>query len=166
MISKWPISVSYNDCLLPFKISHGMEYLSSKGILHGDLALRNILLTNADIVKISDFGLARELSRPSSSSSTTYTDMGDSTGSSWASSSSMIAGKPQPMGWLAPECFQSMENCSSQSDVWAFGITLWEMFTIGEYFFWAISAIWSDLDLRYTYLFCFILQTWYEWPLH
>lgn len=44
-----------------FQVSRGMEFLSSKHILHGDLAARNILLCENNIVKICDFGLARHL---------------------------------------------------------------------------------------------------------
>lgn len=43
------------------QISKGMEYLASRNILHGDLAARNVLLSENNVVKISDFGLARNM---------------------------------------------------------------------------------------------------------
>eukprot|EP00096_Caligus_rogercresseyi_P011249 TRINITY_DN436_c0_g1_i1.p1 TRINITY_DN436_c0_g1~~TRINITY_DN436_c0_g1_i1.p1 ORF type:complete len:224 (+),score=57.83 TRINITY_DN436_c0_g1_i1:55-672(+) len=89
-------------------ITDGMEYLASKNIIHRDLAARNILVEDEDTVKIADFGLARI--------SSDYYVM---------SSSSNI-----PIKWLAPECLTN-KVYSIASDVWAFGVTLWEMFSYG-----------------------------------
>lgn len=38
----------------------------------------------------------------------------------------------RPIKWLAPECYESMKNCTSMSDVWAFGVVIWEIFSTGK----------------------------------
>ena len=55
-------SVTTEDLLIwSFQIARGMDYLASRKVLHGDLAARNILLCDENVVKICDFGLARSL---------------------------------------------------------------------------------------------------------
>lgn len=55
-------SVTTKDLLIwSFQIARGMDYLASRKVLHGDLAARNILLCEDNVVKICDFGLARSL---------------------------------------------------------------------------------------------------------
>lgn len=55
-------SVTTTDLLCwAFQVSRGMEYLASRKVLHGDLAARNILLCDDNVVKICDFGLARSM---------------------------------------------------------------------------------------------------------
>eukprot|EP00092_Neocalanus_flemingeri_P018983 GFUD01020568.1.p1 GENE.GFUD01020568.1~~GFUD01020568.1.p1 ORF type:complete len:1219 (+),score=261.45 GFUD01020568.1:10-3666(+) len=92
-------------------ISKGMEYLTSKNLLHGDLALRNVLLTKSKTAKICDFGLSRSLYTKAE-----YVKKSDS---------------PLPYKWMALE---SIENgvFSQQSDVWAFGVTLWEVWELAK----------------------------------
>lgn len=95
-----------------YQISKGLKYLSDVGIVHRDIALRNMLLTNNDVVKIGDFGLAVFVT----SSMPQY----------WSTSN-----KPQPYKWMAVESLTSnVYSCSS--DVWSFGVCLWEMFTLGR----------------------------------
>lgn len=92
------------------QIINGMVHLESKKIVHRDLAARNILLATEYQVKISDFGLSRFTNEEA------YTQKSD--------------GKI-PVKWYSPE---SIELCkfTSKSDVWSFGITLWEMFSYGD----------------------------------
>lgn len=91
-----------------YQISQGMEYLSSLGVLHRDLACRNILVDEGKLLKISDFGLSRDTPEYVSS----------------------LQDK-MPLRWMAPETVA--ENiCTDKSDVWAFGVCLWEMYTLGD----------------------------------
>ncbi|XP_020798925.1 vascular endothelial growth factor receptor 1 isoform X5 [Drosophila serrata] len=94
-----------------FQVARGMDYLSSKKVLHGDLAARNILLCEDNVVKICDFGLARSMYR----------------GDNYKKSES---GK-LPIKWLALESL-SDHVFSTYSDVWSFGIVLWEMFSLAK----------------------------------
>ena len=96
-------------------IATGMKYLHENGIIHRDLAARNILLTNKDgkwIPKVSDFGMGRKLTEDS--------DIYDSK-----------SDDPYPVKWSPPEVIQK-SSFSKKSDVWSFGITLWEIFTYGK----------------------------------
>jgi len=91
-------------------IVDGMEYLAQNKIIHRDLAARNILVYDEETVKISDFGLARDVNND-------YYVMQSTTNI--------------PVKWLALECLLHSKY-SHASDVWAFGVTLWEMFTFGQ----------------------------------
>ena len=77
-----------------------MEYLASKKVMHGDLACRNILLAQDNVVKICDFGLAKDIYKTNN-----YHKKSDG---------------PLPVKWLAVECLRD-RIFSTQSDVWAFG---------------------------------------------
>ncbi|XP_043070362.1 vascular endothelial growth factor receptor 1 isoform X9 [Drosophila grimshawi] len=94
-----------------FQVARGMGYLSSKKVLHGDLAARNILLCEGNVVKICDFGLARSMYR----------------GDNYKKSES---GK-LPIKWLALESL-SDHVFSTYSDVWSFGIVMWEFFSLSK----------------------------------
>lgn len=89
-----------------------MAYLESKRFIHRDLACRNILLASPSKVKIGDFGLMRAL--PQQEDCYIMTER-----------------KKVPFPWCAPESLRSRQF-SHASDMWMFGVTVWEMFTFGE----------------------------------
>uniref|UniRef100_H2ZQR7 receptor protein-tyrosine kinase n=1 Tax=Ciona savignyi TaxID=51511 RepID=H2ZQR7_CIOSA len=100
-------------------IAAGMKYLSDMGYVHRDLAARNILVNAQLICKVSDFGLSRVLEE---SSDSTYTTRG---------------GKI-PIRWTAPEAI-TYRKFTSASDVWSYGIVMWEVMSYGERPYWGMS---------------------------
>ena len=102
-------------CLADFcqQICQGMMYLESKRLIHRDLAARNILVFSKNLVKISDFGLSRALGVGKDYYQTNFN-----------------VNLKLPIAWCAPECINFLKFTSA-SDVWAFGVTMWEMFSYG-----------------------------------
>ncbi|XP_039999315.1 ephrin type-B receptor 3 isoform X2 [Xiphias gladius] len=102
-------------------IAAGMKYLSDMNYVHRDLAARNILVNSNLVCKVSDFGLSRFLD--DTSSDPTYT--------------SSLGGKI-PIRWTAPEAI-AFRKFTSASDVWSYGIVMWEVVSYGERPYWDMS---------------------------
>lgn len=94
------------------QIAAGMAYLESRNYIHRDLAARNVLLgdSSGNVVKVGDFGLARVIQEDAYEART---------------------GAKFPIKWTAPEAALS-NRFSIKSDVWSFGIVLFEIITKGE----------------------------------
>ncbi|RWS24386.1 hypothetical protein B4U80_03330 [Leptotrombidium deliense] len=101
---------TYELICYSYQISQGMEYLTSKNILHRDLAARNVLLTTGNIVKLCDFGLAKDVYH--------YGDY------------CTTSNKQLPLKWMSVEAIRD-KIFTVKNDVWSFGIVLWEIFTLG-----------------------------------
>ncbi|XP_068600574.1 ephrin type-B receptor 4a [Brachionichthys hirsutus] len=102
-------------------IASGMKYLAEMSYVHRDLAARNILINSNLVCKVSDFGLSRFLQE--NSSDPTYT--------------SSLGGKI-PIRWTAPEAI-AFRKFTSASDVWSYGIVMWEVMSFGDRPYWDMS---------------------------
>ncbi|GCC30461.1 hypothetical protein chiPu_0008912 [Chiloscyllium punctatum] len=100
-------------------IASGMKYLSDMGYVHRDLAARNILVNSNLVCKVSDFGLSRVLEDDPEAAYTTR-------------------GGKIPIRWTAPEAI-AYRKFTSASDVWSYGIVLWEVMSYGERPYWEMS---------------------------
>ncbi|XP_030634411.1 ephrin type-A receptor 4 [Chanos chanos] len=100
-------------------IASGMKYLSDMSYVHRDLAARNILVNSNLVCKVSDFGMSRVLEDEPEG---TYTTRG---------------GKI-PIRWTAPEAI-AYRKFTSASDVWSYGIVMWEVMSYGERPYWDMS---------------------------
>ena len=100
-----PVSTLTN---MSTQIANGMKYLSSKNFIHRDLATRNCLIGKNLQVKIADFGMSHNL---------------------YQSHYYVLKGHAiLPVRWMAKDCFYG--KFSTKTDVWAFGVTMWEIFTL------------------------------------
>eukprot|EP00117_Sycon_ciliatum_P039013 scpid19038/ scgid0003/ Epidermal growth factor receptor; Drosophila relative of ERBB; Gurken receptor; Protein torpedo len=102
----------HNLLLYCQQISDGMHYLEEQSVVHCDLAARNVLVEHPNLVKLTDFGLARLL------------DVGQKEIAAEAT-------QKLPIKWLAPETILQ-KKFTHASDVWSFGITAWEVLTFGN----------------------------------
>ena len=92
------------------QIANAMKYLASRNFIHRDLATRNCLVGQNHQIKIADFGMSRSL---------------------YASHYYVLQGRTAlPVRWMAKECFYG--KFSTKTDVWAFGVTMWEIFTLSK----------------------------------
>ncbi|XP_023810887.1 ephrin type-A receptor 8 isoform X5 [Oryzias latipes] len=106
-------------------IAAGMTYLSDLGYIHRDLAARNILVNSNLVCKVSDFGLSRVLEDDPDAAYTT-------------SVSFHIEGGKIPIRWTAPEAI-AYRKFSSSSDVWSYGVVMWEVMSYGERPYWNLT---------------------------
>ena len=110
-----PIQLLVDMCI---NIAGGLEYLAQHHYVHRDLATRNCLIDSNFTVKIADFGLSQDVY------STDYCKLGDS---------ALL-----PVRWMPPEAIM-YAKFTLQSDIWSFGVVLWEVFSYGAQPYFSLS---------------------------
>ncbi|XP_027887244.1 platelet-derived growth factor receptor beta-like [Xiphophorus couchianus] len=110
LLSDSPVLTLEDLLSFSFQVAQAMDFLSSRKCVHRDLAARNVLVCEGKLLKICDFGLARDLQKDED-----YIIRRNSF---------------LPLRWMSPESiFQNIY--SSESDVWSYGVLLWEIFSLG-----------------------------------
>uniref|UniRef100_A0A3B3TLK2 receptor protein-tyrosine kinase n=1 Tax=Poecilia latipinna TaxID=48699 RepID=A0A3B3TLK2_9TELE len=110
LLSDSPVLTMEDLFSFSFQIAQAMDFLSSRKCVHRDLAARNVLVCEGKLLKICDFGLARDLQKDED-----YIIRRNSF---------------LPLRWMSPESiFQNIYG--SESDVWSYGVLLWEIFSLG-----------------------------------
>ncbi|KAI6170392.1 Protein kinase domain-containing protein [Aphelenchoides bicaudatus] len=106
-----------------WQISSGLEYLSSLDLIHRDIAARNILLDKNNVCKVSDFGKGRKAHNQPS----------------------LLSGGKLQIKWMALESLK--ENIfSNKTDVWSYGVLLWELYTLGNLPYSDVESVLSFLE--------------------
>nr|XP_019966131.1 PREDICTED: ephrin type-A receptor 4-A-like isoform X1 [Paralichthys olivaceus] len=109
-------------------IASGMKYLSDMSYVHRDLAARNILVNSNLVCKVSDFGLSRVLEDDPEAAYTTRE----------ATGTYLSPGGKIPIRWTAPEAI-AFRKFTTASDVWSYGIVMWEVVSYGERPYWDMN---------------------------
>ena len=137
-----------------YQVAAGMEYLSSHHYVHRDLAARNTLVGDNLTVKISDFGLSRDIY------SADYYRV---------QTKSLL-----PVRWMPPESIL-YGKFTTESDVWAFGVVLWEIYSYGlqPYYGYSNSEVIEMIRSRQllpcpedcpSRMYAFMVECWHETP--
>ncbi|KAJ3593729.1 hypothetical protein NHX12_006063 [Muraenolepis orangiensis] len=122
-------------------VAEGMTYLSDMGYIHRDLAARNVLVDRHLVCKVSDFGMSRVVVEDEPDSACT------------------AAGGKIPIRWTAPEAV-AYGKFSSASDVWSYGILMWEVMSYGERPYWEMSNQDVILSIEEGYRLPLMLHCW------